>query len=115
MAKIQDLNFVNKENLLKLVLKDKFARCAFFVLVFLYLAVFLASFISPYSKDYSNRDKAYCPPSKIYIINEKGKLSFPYTYNYVRFFDKENFETKYIEDRAHKYQVRYFPQGEKYK
>ena len=115
MAKIQDINFVHKENLLKLVLKDKFARCAFFVLVFLYLAVFLASFISPYSKDYSNRDKAYCPPSKIYIINEKGKLSFPYTYNYIRFFDKENFQTKYIEDRAHKYKVSYFTKGEKYK
>ena len=61
----------------------------------MYSMVFAASFISPYSKDYSNRDKAYAPPSKIYIINEKGKLSFPYTYNYVRYFDKENFDSSW--------------------
>ncbi len=115
MAQLYDFNIIQKENLLKFVLKDKFARYAFFILLFLYLMVFLASFISPYSKDYSNRNKAYCPPSKIYIINEKGKLSFPYTYNYIRYFDKENFETKYLEDKTHKYKVKYFSVGEPYK
>lgn len=111
MAQLPDIETFGKENLLKAVLKDKFARCAFWVLVVLYCAVFLASFISPYAKDYSNRDKAYCPPSKIYIINEEGKLSLPYTYNYVRYFDKENFDTKYVEDRSKKYRVTYFPFG----
>ncbi|MBQ3641038.1 ABC transporter permease [bacterium] len=115
MAKLPDFSSVQNVNILQQLLKDKFARTAFIVLIILYMAVFLASFISPYSKDYSNRNKAYCPPSKIYIINEKGHLSFPYTYNYTRYFDKENFETKYIEDRAHKYKVNYFAKGEKYK
>ncbi len=115
MTKLPDIQSFNKENLLKTVLKDKFARVAFWVLVLLYLAVFLASFISPYTKDYSNRNKSYCPPSKIYIINEKGKLSLPYTYNYIRHFDKENFDTKYTEDRTHKYKVKYFAKGKKYK
>ena len=103
------------ENILKSILKDKFAKFAFFVLIIMYSLVFLASFISPYSKEYSNRAKAYSPPSKIYIINEKGKLSFPYTYNYIRYFDKENFDTRYIEDRSRKYKVKYFAKGEKYK
>lgn len=115
MAKLPDINTFQNENLFKTVLKDNFARGAFYVLIFLYLAVFLASFISPYSKDYSNRDKSYCPPSKIYIINEQGKLSLPYTYNYNRYFDKENFETKYVENRTHKYRVKYFAKGEAYK
>ncbi len=115
MAKLPDIQSFNKENILRIVLKDKFARTAFWILVLLYLAVFLASFISPYSKEYSNRNKSYCPPSKIYIINEKGKLSLPYTYNYIRYFDKENFDTKYMEDRTHKYKVKYFAKGEKYK
>ncbi len=115
MAFIPDFNSVNGENIFKSVLKDKFAKVAFFILVALYLTVFLASFISPYSKNYSNRDKSYCPPSKIYIINENGKLSFPYTYNYVRYFDKENFDTKYIEDKSKKYAVKYFAKGYKYK
>ena len=115
MATLPSINNFNNENLLKNILKDKFAKCAFVVLLCLYLAVFLASFISPYSKDYSNRGKSYCPPSKIYIINEQGKLSLPYTYNYIRYFDKENFNTKYIEDRSKKYKVKYFSKGEKYK
>ncbi len=115
MANLPDFNSFQNENLFKSVLKDKFARYAFFILLFLYLTVFLASFISPYTKDYSNRNKAYCPPSKIYIINEEGKLSLPYTYNYIRYFDKENFETKYIEDKTHKYRVKYFSKGESYK
>lgn len=114
MANLPEFSF-QKENVLKCVLKDKFAKIAFIVLLVMYSMVFAASFISPYSKDYSNRDKAYAPPSKIYIINEKGKLSFPYTYNYVRYFDKENFDSKYIEDRSHKYKVKYFAKGEKYK
>ncbi len=115
MAKLPEFNSIRNENILQSILKDKFARYAFFVLVFLYLLVFLASFISPYTKEYSNRNKSYCPPSKIYIINEQGELSLPYTYNYIRYFDKENFETKYVEDRTHKYKVKYFAKGEKYK
>ena len=113
MAKLPDFNAVQNENIIKAILKDKFARWAFFILIFLYLAVFLASFISPYAKNYSNRDKAYCPPSKIYVINEKGKLSFPYTYNYIRYFDKENFETRYIEDKTKKFKVKYLSRDEK--
>ncbi len=114
MTELTELN-TYKENLLKNILKDKFARYAFLVLAAMYFAVFFASFISPYSKDYSNRDKAYAPPSKIYIINEKGKLSMPYTYNYVRYFDRENFDSKYVEDRSQKYRVKYFAKGEKYR
>ncbi len=115
MKKLPDYDSFKRENIFKNVLKDKFAKCAFFILLFLYLSVFLADFICPYSKDYSNRNKSYCPPSKIYIINEKGKLSFPYTYNYIRYYDKENFETKYIEDRSKKYGVKYFAISQPYR
>ncbi len=115
MAEFPNFNMFQKDNILKSILEDAFARRALYILIILYTAVFLASFISPYSKDYSNRDKAYCPPSKIYIINEKGKLSLPYTYNYIRFFDRETFTTKYIEDRTYKYQVKYFSKGKDYK
>ncbi len=115
MKLLPNIATFNRENLLQNILKDRFARYAFFILLFLYLAVFLASFISPYAKDYSNRNKSYCPPSKIYIIDEHGKLSLPYTYNYIRYFDKENFETKYIEDRSKKFRVNYFAKDNEYK
>ncbi len=115
MKELPSFSNVQKQNLFENVLKDKFAKCAFYILLILYLSVFLASFITPYSKMYSNRDKAYCPPSKIYIINEEGRLSFPYTYNYKRYFDKNSFETKYLEDKTHKYKIKYFAKGERYK
>ena len=41
MAQLPSFDSVRKENILKAILKDKFARCALFILVFLYLAVFL--------------------------------------------------------------------------
>lgn len=112
MAKLPNFDSFNNENLFKNIMRDKFARYAFIILLIMYLMVFFASFICPYSKDYSNRDKSYCPPSKIYIINEKGKLSLPYTYNYLRYFDKENFNTKYIEDKTKKFKVKYFAKDE---
>ena len=115
MANLPSFNSLPKENIFKIILKDKFAKIAFITLAILYLAVFLASFICPYSKDYSNRNKSYCPPSKIYIIDEKGHLSLPYTYNYNRYFDKETFTTKYEEDRTKKYKVKYFAKGYEYK
>ena len=67
--------------IIKKIFKDKFAKTAFIVLALMYTVILFADFISPYSNTYSNRDLSYAPPSKIYTINEKGKLSFPYTYN----------------------------------
>ena len=115
MPALPEFNDIRDKNIFQSIMQDKFARIAFFVLLFLYISVFLASFISPYPKDYSNRNKAYAPPSKIYIINEKGRLCAPYTYNYIRSFDKETYDTKYTEDRTHKYKVKYFAKCEKYK
>ncbi|MDD3236607.1 MAG: ABC transporter permease [Candidatus Gastranaerophilales bacterium] len=104
-----------QDSLVKSVLKDKFARVAFVILAILYLGIFLADFISPYSKDYSNRHMAYSPPSKIYIIDENGHLSLPYTYNYKREFDAQNFKVNFKPDRSKKYYVKYFAKGEPYK
>lgn len=108
------MNYVS-DGIFKQMMRDKFAKGAFWILVALYLAVFSAVFISPYSKDYSDRQSAYAPPSKIYIVNEEGKLSMPYTYNYVRSFDENTFKIKYTEDRSKKFAVKYFTKGYEYK
>lgn len=104
-----------KESLLKSTLKDRFAMIAFVVLMILYLSVFLADFITPYSKDFSDRHLAYAPPSKLFIIDENGKLSWPYTYNYIREFDNNSFKITFKQDRSKKYYVNYFSKGEQYK
>ncbi len=95
--------------------KDKFARIALIVLGVIYLALFLADFIAPYTKDFSDRTMAYVPPSKIFTITPEGKLSKPYTYNYIREFDQNNLEIKYTLDRSKRHYVKFFAKGQPYK
>ena len=95
--------------------KDKFARIALIVLGVIYLALFFADFLAPYTKDFSDRSMAYVPPSKIFTIDENGKFSKPYTYNYIREFDQQNLEMKYKLDRSKKYYLKFFSQGQSYK
>ena len=94
--------------------KDKFARIALIVLGVIYLALFLADFIAPYTKDFSDRTMAYVPPSKIFTITPEGKLSKPYTYNYIREFDQNNLEIKYTLDRSKRHYVKFFAKGQPY-
>lgn len=99
----------------KQLMKDKFAKIALIVLAVIYLALFFADFIAPYTKDFSDRTMAYVPPSKVFIIDENGKLSKPYTYNYVRNFDPENLRITYNLDRSKKHYIKFFSQGQPYK
>jgi len=102
-------------DLLKALWKDKFARIALIVLGVIYIALFLADFIAPYTKDFSDRTMAYVPPSKVFTIDENGKFSKPYTYNYVREFDSETLQIKYSLDRSQKHYIKFFSKGQPYK
>uniref|UniRef100_UPI00402659BA ABC transporter permease n=1 Tax=Candidatus Scatousia sp. TaxID=3085663 RepID=UPI00402659BA len=99
----------------KQLMKDKFAKIALIVLAVIYLALFFADFIAPYTKDFSDRTMAYVPPSKIFVIDEHGKFSKPYTYNYIRNFDSENLRITYDLDRSEKHYIKFFSQGQPYK
>lgn len=103
------------KELFKQLWTDKFTKLALIVLGVIYFALFFADFIAPYGKDFSDRTMAYVPPSKIFTIDENGKLSKPYTYNYVREFDKNNLSIKYSFDRSKKHYIKYFSKGESYK
>ncbi len=100
---------------IKKLFDDKFAKAAFLILSILYLLIIFADFIAPYSSNYSNREMSYAPPSQIYTINEKGKLSRPYTYNYIRKYDPALMQTVYKQDRCKKHYLRLLPKGEGYK
>lgn len=101
--------------ILRKIFKDKFAKSAFIVLAVLYLLILFADFIAPYSNTYSNRDMSYAPPSKVYTIDENGKLSRPYTYNYIREFEPALMQTIYKQDRSQKHYIKLFVKGESYK
>ena len=96
---------------IKKIFRDKFARTAFIILALLYLIILFADFIAPYSNTYSNRAMAYAPPSKIYTINECGKFSWPYTYNYVREYNPVLMQTVFKQDRSQKYYIKPFKNG----
>ncbi len=91
------------------------AKYALAMLLFLYVCVFGAGFVTTYSANESDRQMSYVPPSKIYVIDDKGKLSKPYTYNFTRIYDKENFRIIWLEDKSKKYAVKYFAKGRPYK
>lgn len=99
----------------KQLTRDKFALIALVVLGVIYFSLLFADFIAPYSKDFSDRNQSYAPPSKIFTINEEGKLSRPYTYNYKREFDPEAMQVDYKLDRSEKYYLKFFIRGERYK
>lgn len=95
--------------------KDKFAKMAVIVLGIIYFALFFADFIAPYTKDFSDRTMSYVPPSKVFTIDADGKLSKPYTYNYIREFDQNNLEIKYTLDRSQKHYIKFLSQGQPYR
>lgn len=103
------------KDLIKQLWKDKFARVALVVLGVIYFALLFADFIAPYTKDFSDRTMAYVPPSKIFTIDENGKFSKPYTYNYKREFDAQELKIIYTLDRSQKHDVKFFAKGQKYK
>lgn len=98
----------------KQLIRDKFALIALIVLGVIYFSLLFADFLGPYTKDFSDRNMSYAPPSKIFTINEKGKLSWPYTYNYKREFDPASLQVDYKLDRSHKYFLKFFARGQKY-
>ncbi len=103
------------KDLIKQLWKDKFARIALLLLGLIYFALFFADFIAPYTKDFSDRSMAYVPPSQIFTIDENGKLSRPYTYNYKREFDPVELKIIYKLDRSQKHYIKFFAQGQPYK
>src|SRR5574344_1120247 len=110
----EEFKNMNKSVFSELV-KDKFALLALIVLVVIYLSLLFADFLAPYTKDFSDRSMSYAPPSKIFTINEKGHLSFPYTYNYKREYDPNSMQVEYKLDRSQKYFLKFFTKGQDYK
>ena len=102
-------------DIIKKIFEDSFAKIAFLILVLLYLIILCADFIAPYTNMYSNREMAYTPPSKVYTIDENGKFSKPYTYNYIREYEPDLMQTIYKQDRTKKYYLKPFVKAEEYK
>ncbi len=106
---------MKKDSVISQIFRDKYSTAALIVLIILYVAIFFADFLAPYSKEFSDRHRAYAPPSPVFTIDENGKFSRPYTYNYIRSFNPEEFKISYKLDRSRKYYLKFFSKGEEYK
>lgn len=96
------------------IIHDRTASIGLIVLLTLYFCSLSADILAPYPKEFGLRELTYAPPTKVFIINEHGKLSWPYIYNYVRVFDPNTFKQQYYLDKTHKYYLNFFTQGKKY-
>lgn len=113
MTKKLDKN--TQKSVLKQLIKDPFAFGGLIVLICLYLSITLASLFAPYTKEFSDRHLSYAPPSKIFTIDPQKHLSWPYTYNYKREFNPDTFSMDFKLDRSHRYYLKFFSHGFKYK
>jgi len=95
--------------------KHKVSYFAFWVLIILYFLIIFADFFAIYPSTYSNRKLAYQPPNNIYLINSENKIQIPYTYNYIKTFNKDTLSIEYKQDRTKKYPIKLFAQGFEYK
>lgn len=95
--------------------KDKVPYFAFYVLLVLYFLIIFADFFALYPSLYSNRKFAYQPPSQIYVVTPENKISRPYTYNYIKTFNKETLTIDYKQDRTKKYYIKFFAKSFDYK
>ncbi|EKE03219.1 MAG: hypothetical protein ACD_20C00234G0041 [uncultured bacterium] len=112
---MQELNQNVQKTIIKKLIKDKFALGGLIILTCLYLSITFASFFAPYQKDFSDRHLSYAPPSKIFMIDSQGHLSWPYVYNYQREFNPDTFSMDFKFDRSQKYYLEFFSTGQEYK
>jgi len=109
------MNLLNSNKFIKKLYKDKIVFVSLGILIMLYVFIAFAGFFATYSKTFSDRRMSYAPPSKIFVIDSKSRLSWPYTYNYKRNFDSENFKINFQPDRSKKYYLKFFSKGDSYK
>src|SRR5262245_35729586 len=50
------------------------------ILAIFYLFALFADFVSPYGYASDNRNRAYAPPSHVYMVAPKGGLTAPYMF-----------------------------------
>lgn len=103
------------KEIIRQIFKDKFASVALIILIFMYVCILFANFIAPYSNNFSDRSLSYAPPSTIYLIDENGKFSKPYFYNYKRTFEPKLYQNIYTLNTSKKHYVKLFSRGEQYK
>jgi len=93
--------------------KHRMAIVGFWTLVVLYSLAIFAGFITPYSFDNEQRENSYTPPTRVHLVDSRGKL-WPFIYSSRQEFD-QFYNRIYSEDKSRAYPVEIFHRGDEYK
>jgi peptide/nickel transport system permease protein len=94
--------------------RNRLAMAGLVTLGFLYLVCIFAEFLAPYPSTCYNKKKSYHPPTPVYIFDEKGRLCWPFVYNYEQIVTPD-FRKIYVPKDYTHYPIKFFIKGEKYK
>ncbi|MBM3450987.1 MAG: ABC transporter permease [Armatimonadetes bacterium] len=82
------------------------------VVLSLYFITIFAEFLAPYSLDYTERSKFLHPPTRIHLLDEDRRPSWPFVYGTLLV---DPGLRRYQEDRTERYPLRFFAAGEPYR
>lgn len=95
--------------------QHKLAVIGAFILIIMYLIAIFCEFVAPYGKLTRFEGSEYAPPTKIHILDESGRLRFPFVYDIMRERNPETYRYEFREDTEKRYTIKIFVKGESYK
>lgn len=97
-------------------LRHKLAVVALVVLIFFYLVILFAEFLSPYDPHLPNGRYQYVPPQQIHFIDEQGDFHLrPFIYELSSRIDEVSLASIYTEDRTVTHPLHFFVHGDPYR
>lgn len=94
--------------------KHRIALVCGWFLLFVYLAIFIAEFLAPYSLETRNAKAIYSPPNPVHLFHE-GSFVGPFIYGSKVVLDLKNLKRNYSEDTSKVLPVRFFCSGDSYR
>ena len=94
--------------------RHKLAQFAMVVLGLFYFIAIFAEFLSPHDPLHRYKDFAAIPPAKIHMIDQQGRLRWPFIYGILRERDPVTRRPLYTEDYTAIYPLRFFVDGDEY-
>lgn len=94
--------------------KHVLAMVGLIAIVGLYLTAVFCEFLSPYDKDTRHFEHVYAPPSKIRVIDQEGRLRWPFIYGSVMDIDMETQAIRYVECLDIVHPIEFWVRGDAY-
>lgn len=95
--------------------KHKVAVASIFILIIIYFLGFFCEILAPYDPNSLYTNYVNAPPQRINIVDNSGKLTLPYVFQYNRGIDEETLSYIYTYNTDETAHIKLFVEGEPYK